>query len=47
VDQWTPKEGVWQSYGFQRESSQIEIVPTINKCSRRCVPCEGWKNYGI
>jgi hypothetical protein len=28
-NQWISKEGVWQSYGFQRESSQTKIVPTI------------------
>jgi len=30
-DQWTLKEGVWQSYGFQKEFFQTEIVPTIKK----------------
>ncbi len=29
-DQWAPKKGVWQSYGFQRESSQTKVTPTIN-----------------
>jgi len=28
-NQWAPQEGVWQSYGFRRKSSQIEVVPTI------------------
>jgi hypothetical protein len=44
ADQWAPKTGVWQSCGFQMESSQTEVVPTIKKCGGGCVPCEGWKH---
>ncbi len=46
-DQWTPKKGVWQICGFWRESSQIEVVPTIKKCNERCVSYEGWKHFGL
>ncbi len=44
ADQWAAKEGVWQSCGFQKESSQAEVVPTIKKHSGGCVSCEGWKH---
>ncbi len=47
VDQWAPKEGVWQSYGFQKESSQAKVLPTIKKRSGGCVFWKGWKHSRI
>jgi hypothetical protein len=43
-DQWTLKERVWQSCGFQKKSSKNEIVPAIKRRNWRCVSCEGWKH---